>query len=207
MKQKFKKIGPMRLPSMLSNGKIANFKLYTYKFPNKEEYYVLEKGEVKNSKNPLVRIHSACSFAHVFNSQRCDCKYQLDEAMIKVESDDGLIIYAWSHEGRSIGKWDHTRVYMEQDKRQDTVTSYEVLGLPIDKRDYDDIIEILKDYQLKQIRLLTNNPKKIEPVENAGIKVIRVPLIAKLNKFNESQIKIKVKKLGHFPDIDNNSKN
>lgn len=200
--QKFMKIGPMRLPCLLANGEIVNFNLYTYRFPEEKYYYVIEKGNVKKTKNPLVRIHSACSFAHVFSSQRCDCKYQLDAAMLRIAESGGLIIYAWSHEGRGVGFWDHTRVYMEQDKGEDTVSSYEVLGLPVDQRDYSDAIEILKDYGLKKIKLLTNNPKKVEPVQKAGIQVTRIPLIARLSEYNESQIKTKIEKLGHYYDIE-----
>ena len=201
--KKFEKMGPMRLPCLLVNGKTHEFKLYLYRFGDCRDYYVLENGNVCGSENPLIRIHSACSFAHVFNSQRCDCKAQLDGAMIKAsESKSGLIIYAWPHEGRSIGKWDHVRVYMEQDKGEDTVSAYEVLGLPVDQRDYGDAIEILKDYKLSKIQLLTNNPRKIEPLEKAGIKVTRIPLIAKVDKFNESQIKTKVEKLGHLYDLE-----
>ncbi len=193
----------MKLPSLLSNGEVVNFMLYTYRFSGEKDYYVVEKGNVRNSKNPLVRIHSACSFAHVFNSQRCDCKSQLDDSLIEiVKNKTGLVIYAWSHEGRGVGKWNHTRVYMEQDKGEDTVSSYEVLGLPIDKRDYSDTVEILKDYDIKKLRLLTNNPKKVEFVKNTGIEVERVSLTAKLNEHNESQIITKIKKFGHYNDED-----
>src|SRR3989344_5178760 len=105
---KFEKIGPMRLPCLLATGEVEHFKLYTYKFPKEKYYYVVERGKVKDSKNPLVRIHSACSFAHVFSSQRCDCHAQLNEALIKIsEGREGLIIYAWPHEGRSVGMWNH----------------------------------------------------------------------------------------------------
>lgn len=188
---------------MLSNGEMANFKLYTYRFPGEKDYYAVEKGNVSNSKNPLVRIHSACSFAHVFNSQRCDCKFQLDEALVEIaKNKTGLVIYAWPHEGRSVGKWNHTRVYIEQDKGEDTVSSYEVLGLPVDQRDYSDVVEILKDYGIKKLRLLTNNPKKIESIKKTGIEVERVSLIAKLSEHNESQIMTKIKKLGHYNDED-----
>ena len=204
-KKEFKKIGPMKLPCLLRDGKIVEFKLHTYKFPNEEEYYVLEKGDVRKLKNPLVRIHSACSFAQVFGSQRCDCKFQLDESMTKIAKEGGLIIYIWSHEGRGIGKWNHTKVYMEQDKGEDTVTAYEVLDLPIDQRNYSNAIKILKDYEFKEIRLLTNNPRKINPFEGSGIKVTRIPLVAKVDKYNESQIKIKISKLGHYSDIVNNN--
>jgi len=197
--KKLKKIGPFKLHCLLANGKVSTFKLSMYRFPVKRDYYVIERGNIKKSEKLLVRLHSACSFSAVFNSQRCDCQAQLEEAMIKIsKSEAGLLIYAWPHEGRNIGMWNHVRVYIEQDKGKDTVSSYEVLGLPIDSRDYSDSIEILKDYGVKQVRLLTNNPRKVEALRKAGIKVTRVPLIPKLNKYNESQIRTKVKKLGHY---------
>ncbi len=198
MDKYFKKVGPMRLPCLLKNGETVEFKLYTYKFPKEEEYYVLEKNNVKKIKDPLVRIHSACSFAHIFSSQRCDCKFQLDETMLKIAKEGGFIIYIWSHEGRSVGKFNHTKVYIEQDKGEDTVTSYKALGLPIDQRNYNNAIKILKDFEIKKVRLLTNNPRKIDPVVKAGIKVTRVPLVPKVDKYNESQIKTKKDKLGHL---------
>jgi len=193
----------MRLPALLSDGRVVDFKLFTYEFTQHAIYYVIEKGDVKNVPSPLVRIHSACSFAHVLNSQRCDDKAQLDEAMLKIaESEAGLIIYAWPHEGRGVGMWDHTRVYVKQDEGEDTVSAYEALGLPIDSRDYGDCINILKDFGLKKIQLMTNNPAKVEDVKQAGIEVVRIPLIARLDKYNESQIKVKIEKLGHFYDLE-----
>ncbi|OGN27519.1 MAG: hypothetical protein A3A33_04840 [Candidatus Yanofskybacteria bacterium RIFCSPLOWO2_01_FULL_49_25] len=198
----FEKIGPMRLPVLLADGRVENFKLYTYRFAKDGIYYVVEKGDVRNTLNPLVRMHSACSFGHVMNSQRCDDKFQLDEAFLKIsESKAGLIIYIWPHEGRGVGMWDHTRVYMEQDKGEDTVSSYVALGLPVDSRNYHNAAAILKDYGITKMRLLTNNPKKVGALKNAGIKVTRIPLIARLSKYNESQIKVKVEKLGHYYDL------
>ena len=189
----------MKLPVLLSNHKAANFNLFLYRFADTQDYYVIEHGNIKNSKEPLVRIHSACSFAHVFNSQRCDCQAQLDLAMLNIAKHRcGLLIYAWQQEGRAVGFWNHVRVYMEQDKGEDTVSSYEVLGLPIDSRDYNDAVQILRDYKIYNLKLLTNNPKKIEALTDAGIKVKRAPLQTKVNKNNRSQIKVKINKLGHI---------
>lgn len=191
----------MKLPVLLANRKLSNFRLFLYRFASKRDYYVIEHGNIRNTKEPLVRIHSACSFATVFNSQRCDCEAQLQLALRKISNSvAGLLIYAWAHEGRAVGMWNHVRVYMEQDKGEDTVSSYEVLGLPVDSRDYTDAISILKAYKISRVKLLTNNPKKVESLENSGIKVVRTPLIAKLTKYNQSQMKVKIKKLGHYFD-------
>lgn len=195
---KLKKLGPFRLPSKLSSGKVEEFQLYFYQF-DEEPFYVLVKGKIKD--NILVRVHSACSFAHVFHSQRCDCQEQLDKAMQLIADNGGILIYVWSHEGRSIGFEKHVKVYMKQDEGFDTVESYKELGFPIDARDYSYCAEILKDFKIKKVRLLTNNPKKVEGLQKKGIEVEHVPLTTKLSKFNESQLKVKKEKLGHLYDI------
>ena len=192
-----KSIGPMRLPALLRDGNVKTFHLYTYTSETGSPISVLEYGKIRNP--PLLRIHSACSFAHVFNSQRCDCKSQLDEALLRiVEDGGGLFIYLWGHEGRAVGLLNHTRVYMEQDRGKDTVSAYESLGLPVDSRDYSEAVEILKKYGITSARLLTNNPRKIEPLVRAGIDVRREPLIPILNPYNESQVRVKKEKLGHL---------
>ncbi|MCX6798555.1 MAG: GTP cyclohydrolase II [Candidatus Diapherotrites archaeon] len=195
--KKFKKIGPFRLPAMLSTGAVEEFKLFFYSFGS-EAFYVLVKGEVTGKENVLVRVHSACSFGHVFHSQRCDCWEQLGRAMQLIAKEGGILIYAWGHEGRAVGFENHVRVYMKQDEGFDTVDSYLELGLPIDKRDYSLCAAILKDFKIGKIRLLTNNPRKITGLERQGIQVSRVPLMVKLSEFNESQIKAKREKLGHL---------
>jgi len=87
---------------------------------------------------------------------------------------------------------------MEQDRGKDTVSAYESLGLPVDSRDYSEAVEILKKYGITSARLLTNNPRKIEPLVRAGIDVRREPLIPILNPYNESQVRVKKEKLGHL---------
>ncbi|MFH1721470.1 MAG: GTP cyclohydrolase II [Candidatus Altiarchaeota archaeon] len=191
------KIGPFRLPSQLQDGSVEEFKLYYFHIAG-ESYYVLEKGEQNGKDDVLVRISSACSFAHIFHSLRCDCKQQLDAAMKKIAKNGGLLIYAFNQEGRSIGFANHVRSYMKQDEGFDTVDSYLELGLPVDEREYTLCSLILKDLHIKKIRLLTNNPEKVESLEKEGLIVKRVPLIAELSPFNESQMKVKKEKLGHM---------
>lgn len=198
--QRFKKLGPFRLPAMLSNGKVEDFDIFFYRF-NGDPFYVLVKGNVQGKKKVLVRIHSACSFAHVFHSQRCDCREQLDKAMRLIAKEDGILIYIWGHEGRAVGFEDHFRAYMKQDEGFDTVDSYIELGLPVDKRDYSFCAEILKDFKIDSVRLFTNNPKKIKGLASQGIEVERLPLTVKLSKFNESQLRVKKEKLGHLYEL------
>lgn len=201
MKQSNKKMqiaGPMKLPVLLSKKGISHFKLYLFRF-QKNDYYVVEKGNVTGVAWVLVRLHSACNIAHIFHSERCDCQAQLELAMRKIDrARKGLIIYIINHEGRGVGSFDHIRVYQEQDKGLDTVDSYLALHLPVDQRDYSGVKPILTWFNLKKIRLLTNNPKKMESLKKLRFKVQRMPLIPKLTKFNQSQIKTKVEKLGHL---------
>jgi GTP cyclohydrolase II len=191
-------VGPIKLPVLICKRLISNFRLYLFRFSN-GDYYVLEKGNVKKREWPLVRIQSACFLAHIFNSLRCDCKAQFDMAMSLIhEEGKGLLIYAFAQEGRGVGPFDHVRVYQKQDEGFDMVDSYIELGLPIDPRDYTEIGDILEWFMIKKLKLLTNNPSKIESLERMQFEVKRVPLIPKLNKYYKSQIEVKIKKLGHL---------
>lgn len=189
--------GPMRLPALLKN-KIADFRLYFFQ-SLAGGYYALEKGEVQGADSPLVRVHSACNIAHIFHSQRCDCQAQLDLSMELMHREGtGLLIYLLHHEGRAVGPFDHIRVYQKQDEGLDTVDSYVALGLPIDKRNYDEVKIILDWFKVRKLRLLTNNPAKVDALTSLGFEVKREPLIARLSPHNQSQIKAKVEKLGHL---------
>jgi GTP cyclohydrolase II len=115
----------------------------------------------------------------------------------------GLILYVVDHEGRGVGAFNHVRVYQKQDEGYDTIHSYLTLGLPVDSRDYSEIEDVLKWFKLKQIRLLTNNPKKISALEKMNIEIRREPLITKLHKYNKSQIEFRIKKLGHLIPLSN----
>ncbi|MFH1750514.1 MAG: GTP cyclohydrolase II [Candidatus Micrarchaeota archaeon] len=194
-------VGPIKLPVLLNNRRMAEFLLYYFSL-YQGGYYALVKGEINGSEYPLVRIHSACNIAHIFSSQRCDCKPQLDLAIRKIhEEGKGVLIYVLPHEGRGVGSLDHMRVYQKQDEGLDTVDSYLALGLPVDRRNYEEIKIILDFFDLKNIRLLTNNPKKVEAMTVLGYDIKRVPLIAKLTSYNQSQIRVKIEKLGHIIPI------
>lgn len=194
--------GPIQLPVLLADGHTAHFVLYLFRMP-KSDYYVLEKGVAKGKSNILLRVHSACNIAHIFHSQRCDCQAQLELAMEEIDRTGcGLLIYAMAHEGRAVGAFDHVRVYQKQDEGYDTVDSYISLDLPVDGRDYSEVGDILQWFELENVRLLTNNPRKIEALEAMGFTVERVPLIVKLDPYNQSQIMVKIRKLGHLiPEI------
>jgi 3,4-dihydroxy 2-butanone 4-phosphate synthase / GTP cyclohydrolase II len=196
--QNFKVVGPVRLPVKLFKNKSSLFRVYFFRFLN-GNFYVLEKGNVKSKKDVFIRIHSACSLAHIFHSLRCDCEIQLEHAMKTLEKiRSGLIVYIVNHEGRGVGPYDHMRAYQEQDKGFDTVESHIRLGLPVDKRKYEEIKYILKWFNIRSVKILTNNPDKINLLKHFGFKVTRISSNPKLNRYNKVQIKAKINKLGHL---------
>jgi len=163
-------------------------------------FMVLSRGDV-SGENVLVRIHSACLTGDVFHSLRCDCGDQFQEALEKiVEEDRGLLIYLPHHEGRGIGILNKLKAYALQDDGLDTVDANTHLGFEGDERDYDFIPEILAHFNVKSVRLLTNNPSKIKALEAHGIKVERVPIIIPPHKKSESYLETKKDRMGHMLD-------
>jgi GTP cyclohydrolase II len=148
---------------------------------------------------PLVRIHSQCLTGDVFHSLRCDCRAQLEIALESVARDGrGLIIYE-HQEGRGIGLLNKLRAYELQDGGADTVEANQQLGFDSDLRDYVLPGEILRYFGLKAIRLLSNNPEKVEAVEKAGVKVVeRVPCLADVLDTRETYLRTKKEKMGHL---------
>ena len=173
------------------------FKIHIYTdLLNKKEVIVLTKGEVKN--NLLVRMHSECITSESFNSLKCDCKEQLNGAMKLIEEkNSGMIIYL-RQEGRGIGLANKIRAYTLQDKGFDTVNANLHLGFEDDLRNYDIAIEVLKEFNINQINLITNNPHKIKSLKDAGIKVNRIKLESKVNEYNKKYLKTKNEKSKHM---------
>jgi len=174
------------------------FKLILYKdFTNNQAHIALVMGDL-SSAGVLVRVHSECLTGDVFGSLRCDCGRQLKKAMQMIEKEGkGVIIYM-NQEGRGIGLADKIRAYSLQDKGMDTVEANEALGYKPDLRDYGIGAQILVDLGLKNIRLLTNNPRKIIGLEGYGLKVIeRLALEIEPNPANYNYLRAKKEKLGH----------
>lgn len=150
----------------------------------------------------MVRVHSECLTGDVFGSLRCDCGRQLKKAMQIIDKEKKGVILYMSQEGRGIGLVDKIRAYSLQDKGLDTVQANEALGHKADLRDYGIGAQILADLGLREIRLLTNNPRKIVGLEGYGLKVIeRLPLEIEPNSLNYHYLKAKKEKLGHILDI------
>jgi len=150
----------------------------------------------------LVRVHSECLTGDVFGSLRCDCGRQLEKAMQIISLEKKGVILYMHQEGRGIGLVEKLRAYSLQDKGMDTVEANEALGHKADLRDYGIGAQILVDLGIKQIRLLTNNPRKIVGLEGYGLKVSeRVPLEIEPNAQNYKYLKTKKEKMGHQIDI------
>jgi GTP cyclohydrolase II len=164
-----------------------------------EEAVVLKMGELAGGPPPLVRIHSQCLTGDVFHSLRCDCRAQLEIALESIAQEGrGLLIYE-HQEGRGIGLLNKLRAYELQDHGADTVEANERLGFDSDLRNYELPGAILQYFGLKAVRLLSNNPQKVEAVERAGVEVVeRVPCLADVLDTRESYLRTKKEKMGHL---------
>jgi 3,4-dihydroxy 2-butanone 4-phosphate synthase/GTP cyclohydrolase II len=148
---------------------------------------------------PIVRVHSECLTGDAFGSLRCDCGPQLDAAIAAIVRDGGAVVYLTGHEGRGIGIVRKIQAYALQDKGRDTVDANVDLGLPIDRREYGAAAAILHDLGLTKIRLLTNNPAKVEGLRASGVEVVeRVPHMVGATAENEHYIRTKVERMGHL---------
>ena len=163
-------------------------------------HLALVLGEVEGASDVLVRVHSECLTGDVFASLRCDCGFQLDEALRRIgEEGRGAVLYMRGHEGRGIGLIDKLAAYALQEQGLDTVEANLELGLPEDDRDYRAAALILADLRVSSVRLLTNNPAKGAGIEGNGLKIAeRVPLVTGENAHNRRYLRTKAEKLGHL---------
>ena len=163
-----------------------------------EEAVVLKMGDL-DGPPPLVRIHSQCLTGDVFHSLRCDCRAQLEIALESIAKEGrGLLIYE-HQEGRGIGLLNKLRAYELQDQGADTIEANQQLGFDSDLRSYALPGAILQFFGLKAVRLLSNNPEKVDAVENAGVRVAeRVPCLADVLDTREAYLRTKRDKMGHY---------
>jgi len=164
-----------------------------------EEAVVLRMGDLGTGPPPLVRVHSECLTGDVFHSLRCDCRAQLELALETIAAAGrGLLIYE-HQEGRGIGLLNKLRAYELQDAGADTVEANEQLGFEADLRGYQLPAAILRYFGLEAVRLMSNNPQKIQALEDAGVRVAeRVPAIVAPQESAEKYLRTKRDKLGHL---------
>jgi GTP cyclohydrolase II len=166
-----------------------------------EESVVLKMGDITGDP-PLVRVHSQCLTGDVFHSMRCDCRAQLELALETIATEGrGLLIYE-HQEGRGIGLMNKLRAYQLQDQGADTVEANEQLGFEADLRGYTMPGAILRFFGLRAVRLMSNNPEKIEALERAGVTVTeRVPCQVAPMDSTEDYLRTKKEKMGHLLDV------
>ncbi|MGA3035973.1 MAG: bifunctional 3,4-dihydroxy-2-butanone-4-phosphate synthase/GTP cyclohydrolase II [Vulcanimicrobiaceae bacterium] len=161
-------------------------------------HVALVMGEIGDGKDILVRVHSECLTGDALHSIRCDCGAQRDAALEKIaEAGRGVFLYL-HQEGRGIGLSNKLRAYALQDGGADTVEANIALGLPVDKRDYGIGSQILNDLGVREMKLLTNNPKKIAGLEGYGLRIVEwIPLMTEPTEFNARYLDTKREKMGH----------
>lgn len=164
-----------------------------------KEHVALVYGEPSGDTPVLARVHSECLTGDSLFSLRCDCGFQLQEALKRIaEAGEGVLLYL-RQEGRGIGLLNKIKAYNLQDGGADTVEANEQLGFEADMRDYTMCQPMLNYIGIKQVRLMTNNPRKVKALEKYGVKVAeRVPLQVGKNRHNEEYLATKMGKLGHM---------
>ena len=187
------------------NIKISNSALLPSRFGNFEvkafqegikEHLVIYKKPFADA--PIVRVHSECLTGDAIGSLKCDCRDQLEYAMELIEREGGMIIYL-RQEGRNIGLLNKINAYALQDKGLNTIEANHQLGFSTDERTYEVVTTILHHFNVKNIKLLTNNPEKIRSLEDIEI-VERIPIVMHANEHNREYLKVKKTQMGHLLD-------
>ena len=180
--------------------KYGDFRIIIFKNEvDHKEHLMIVKGDVRGKSDVLMRIHSECLTGDVFGSHRCDCGEQLENALRSIEEQgEGIVIYM-RQEGRGIGLTNKIKAYTLQDQGYDTVEANVKLGFPPDMREYSLAAQMLRELDVKSVKLLTNNPEKKEDLERWGITVSkRVPIVIKANSINAKYLNTKKEKMRHM---------
>ena len=163
-----------------------------------EEAVAIQHGRLRG-KAPLVRVHSQCLTGDVFTSERCDCRAQLEFSLRQIAKEPAGVLLYLPQEGRGIGLINKLKAYQLQDAGLDTVQANRKLGFAADSRDYEFAAEALKALGIRKLRLLSNNPDKVQQLESAGIRVVeRVPCRPRTSHHSKFYLRTKKNKLGHI---------
>ena len=188
----------------------GNFKLRGYYDTRTTADHVAIIAGNPTGENVLVRMHSECITGEAFGSKKCECGPQLEYALDRIAADQegGVVIYLRGQEGRGIGLLNKLKAYALQDQGMDTVEANLALGLPSEAREYGAAVSILRDLGIKSVRLMSNNPAKIDALEMAGISVTEyVPIIVGQEHENAGYLETKREKMGHIlPEVETNER-
>src|ERR1700704_85063 len=182
--------------------RFGEFMIYGFKGAGPtDEAVALVRGDLKGKTAPLVRVHSQCLTGDVLNSLRCDCRAQLELSLKRIgKSPSGVLLYL-PQEGRGIGLMNKLRAYQLQDRGMDTVEANEALGFASDARDYGFSAPALLLLGVRRVRLLSNNPDKVQQLESSGIRVAeRVPCRPRISHVSRAYMETKRTKMGHLLD-------
>jgi 3,4-dihydroxy 2-butanone 4-phosphate synthase/GTP cyclohydrolase II len=197
------RVAEAKLPTPYGDFTVIAYKSQT----DPDEHLAMVMGDVATDEPVLVRVHSQCLTGDVFHSLRCDCGEQIEMAMQRISEEGRGVVLYMRQEGRGIGLHNKIKAYALQEKGMDTVEANLSLGFKADPRDYGIGAQILADLGVRNMRLMTNNPKKMSGLESYGLKIAeQLPLTTQPNPHNRRYLQTKQKKLGHLlkvPDTDN----
>ncbi|MCK4874898.1 MAG: GTP cyclohydrolase II [Sulfurimonas sp.] len=173
--------------------RFGDFKVKAFKEGNKEHLVIYKD---KLDETPIVRVHSECLTGDAIGSLKCDCRDQLEYALTLAEKTNGMVIYL-RQEGRNIGLLNKINAYALQDSGLNTIEANHQLGFQADERTYEVVTFILHHFDIHKIRLLTNNPDKVNSISDIEI-IERIPIVMESNKHNEDYLNVKKDDMGHL---------
>lgn len=213
-------VGPIRLPIQLDEAETAIFQWYCWllcdedtdhmediidklsgaNLAEMQQSSVLVYGDFAGADEALIRMHSICHTGDIFGSKRCDCGFQLHQSLRMIaDHGAGALFYLANHEGRGIGLFSKAMAYLLQEQGYDTVEANLGLGFVDDARNYNDAIRVLGTLRQKPVTLITNNPRKLDALREAGLDVsARIPLWGDVSEYNQKYLQTKINRSGHL---------